>query len=84
MARVRRVDGPRWPSWRYGPDGEGAIFQSEAEVPEGWTRKPGDLYVPKPTAPVLDREDLIKQLVAKGVNPLPNWSKLYMKELLKP
>lgn len=26
-----------WPAWRYGPDGEGQIFNREDDVPEGWT-----------------------------------------------
>lgn len=31
-----------WPAWRYPADGgEGRIFQSADEVPEGWTDKPG-------------------------------------------
>lgn len=25
-----------WPAWRYGPDGQKAIFESPEEVPEGW------------------------------------------------
>ena len=25
-----------WPSWRYGPKGEAAIFESEGDVPKGW------------------------------------------------
>ena len=25
-----------WPAWRYGPDGEAEIFNSEEEVPPGW------------------------------------------------
>ncbi len=29
-----------WPSWRYGPDGEAAIFEREDDVPEGWTTTP--------------------------------------------
>lgn len=29
-----------WPSWRFGPDGEAQIFQSEDEVPEGWQDSP--------------------------------------------
>lgn len=30
-----------WPSWRYNPDtGEGEIFNSEDEVPEGWLDSP--------------------------------------------
>lgn len=82
MARRTRDSGPRWPSWRYGPNGEGAIFQSEAEVPLGWTRKPGDVYVPKPQAEVLDRNTLVELLAAKGVTAAGNWSAAYMKELL--
>jgi len=27
---------PGWPSWRYGPKGEAAVFESEADVPKGW------------------------------------------------
>lgn len=26
-----------WPSWAHGPKGESAIFNSEDEVPKGWT-----------------------------------------------
>jgi hypothetical protein len=33
----------KWPSWRYGPDGQEAIFQSEDEVPEGWEDHPSKI-----------------------------------------
>lgn len=29
-----------WPAWRYGPNGEGAVFESEADVPKGWHDHP--------------------------------------------
>jgi hypothetical protein len=29
-----------FPSWRYGPDGAAAVFQSADEVPEGWQDHP--------------------------------------------
>lgn len=29
-----------WPAWRYGPDGEAAIFDEHDVVPEGWTATP--------------------------------------------
>jgi hypothetical protein len=29
-----------WPSWRYGPDGEAAIFEEGDVIPEGWTEHP--------------------------------------------
>lgn len=39
--RDEAVDVERsWPSWRYGPDGQSAIFNNEAEVPDGWTDHP--------------------------------------------
>jgi hypothetical protein len=30
----------KWPSWRYGPKGESAVFESEADVPAGWHDHP--------------------------------------------
>lgn len=29
-----------WPSWRYGPGGKAAVFESETDVPDGWTDHP--------------------------------------------
>lgn len=29
-----------FPSWRYGPDGEAAIFDDEDDVPAGWVDHP--------------------------------------------
>lgn len=29
-----------WPAWRYGPKGESAIFESEKDVPKGWSDQP--------------------------------------------
>lgn len=29
-----------WPSWRYGPEGQSAIFDSKEEVPTGWKDHP--------------------------------------------
>lgn len=31
---------PNWPSWRYGPGGKSAVFESEADVPKGWEDHP--------------------------------------------
>lgn len=30
----------KFPSWRYGPKGESAVFESEADVPRGWFDHP--------------------------------------------
>ena len=29
-----------WPAWRYGPNGERAIFQRAEDVPAGWEDTP--------------------------------------------
>jgi hypothetical protein len=34
-----------WPSWRYGPDGQAAVFNSEDDVPEGWADHPAKVGV---------------------------------------
>ena len=34
-----------WPAWRYGPDGEAAIFDGPDDVPEGWGTTPTPLPV---------------------------------------
>lgn len=44
-----------WPCWFYGPNGESAIFNSEDEVPEGWTNTQGD--APEPADAAEDEED---------------------------
>ena len=70
-----------WPSWRYGPNGEKAIFQSEAEVPHGWAKKPQDAYIPEPPV-VHNPEQLADELRARGIEVLGHWSAAYMRELL--
>lgn len=70
-----------WPAWRFGPNGESAIFNHEGEVPYGWSRKPGEDYVAK-ESPVLDRAAIEAELVAAGIVPHPAWSAAYMKEVL--
>lgn len=80
MARVRR-EPAKWPGWRYGPFGEKAIFNSEAEVPHGWTRKPGELYVAPPST-MLDRENIIGQLETKGIEIDPTWGTAHMQKML--
>lgn len=70
-----------WPSWRYGPNGEAEIFKCEADVPYGWTKKPGEIYQP-PARNSLDRNQLTNLLLAKGIVARGNWSTAYMKEVL--
>lgn len=35
------MDVLKWPSWKYGPNGEAAIFERPEDVPTGWTDAPG-------------------------------------------
>lgn len=44
-----------FPSWRYGPNGEAEIFQSEAEVPKGWKAAPF-AQAPAPAAKAFDHD----------------------------
>ncbi len=70
-----------WPSWRYGPFGESAIFNSEAEVPYGWTKKAGEVYVP-PESAFPDEATLVSQLEAQGITIDPTWGIAHMKRIL--
>lgn len=55
----------KFPSWRYGPGGEAAVFESEDDVPKGWhdhpskhekSSKPAPAEPPvKPEAPAAKR-----------------------------
>ena len=36
-----------WPAWRYGPNGEADIFESEAAVPKGWKSHPSAFDKPE-------------------------------------
>lgn len=53
----------KFPGWRYGPNGQSAIFESEADVPTGWQDHPSKVTkAPKAPAPV-------KAAQAKGAAP---------------
>lgn len=41
-----------FPSYRYGPNGEAEVFESEADVPEGWLDHPAKFNAPEADAPV--------------------------------
>ena len=41
-----------WPSWRYGPNGQGGVFARESDVPSGWEDHPSKVSEEKkPEAP---------------------------------
>jgi hypothetical protein len=46
----------KWPSWRYGPNGQAEIFQSEDQVPEGWADHPSKVGA-EPAVPLQDDDD---------------------------
>lgn len=78
----------KFPGWRYGPKGEAEIFQTEADVPKGWTDNPNDFKKadtkaaapegdnpPVPPAPpaAFDRAAAVARLEAAGVKVKGNW-----------
>lgn len=56
-----------WPSWRYGPKGEAAVFESEADVPKGWHDHPSKHTEKAPKAPELKTETRETQATEKPV-----------------
>lgn len=46
-----------WPAWRYGPKGEAAVFESEADVPKGWHDHPSKHAEKAPKAPEAKAEE---------------------------
>lgn len=57
-----------WPSWRYGPNGAAAVFNSPSEVPDGWEDHPSKVVEAKDdeTAP-LSRADIVSGLKELGI-----------------
>lgn len=41
-----------WPSWRFGPNGQSDVFNSEDDVPKGWVAHPSLLTEKAPAAVV--------------------------------
>lgn len=38
----------KFPSWRYGPNGQSGVFESEADVPKGWQDHPSKVSASAP------------------------------------
>jgi hypothetical protein len=55
-----------WPSFRYGPNGESAVFKSASEVPAGWAEHPSGPF----GAPVVQRTVLDVPVEAAADIPL--------------
>lgn len=71
-----------WPSWYHAPNGDSAIFESEEEVPDGWTRKPQSLYE-APTVVPIDREATIARLQQLDIFIDPRWGSAKLKKVLE-
>lgn len=81
MRRTRIKPDNSWPSWMYNVEGEGRIFEKESDVPEGWTRKIGEIY--EKARPVIhDHEYLVTQLTAAGIEINPIWGSAHLKRIL--
>jgi hypothetical protein len=52
-----------WPAYRYGPNGQSAIFQSAEEVPDGWQDHPNKVGG-SPDVILDDNDDRVAKLIA--------------------
>jgi hypothetical protein len=85
MRRRKELPDWKWPSWRYGPGGQSAIFQKEEDVPEGWTKKPDDapeVFIERVAPPPLDGDVLRAELTRRGIVIDPTWGLAHMKRVI--
>ena len=54
-----------FPSYRYGPNGEAEVFESEADVPEGWLDHPSKFNAPEADAPTAKATPQKRQTAAE-------------------
>ena len=88
MARKVKPPVP-WPAWRYGPDNQSGIFNSEAEVPEGWVDSPDKVVeeakvireIPTDDTGLTDGE-IMSSLVERGTYFNPKWPRDKLLRLL--
>lgn len=71
-----------WPSWRYGPDGQEGIFNKPEDVPFGWVKKKLKQFEGAPEVEKLNKDQLIKDLKAKGIAIDPRWGIAHLKKVL--
>lgn len=64
MSRIREKH--LWPSWRYSPDGNSAIFHGPQDVPEGWEDHPSKVF-PAPDDAENNRASIIAALRERNV-----------------
>lgn len=72
-----------WPDLRYNPaTGEAKLFFSAEEVPEGWEVKPTDRIELHKPGVVLDRDELVAELVKRDIPVKPTWANAHMKRII--
>lgn len=81
MIRRRRIT--EWPAWRYSPDGEGAIFECEEDVPHGWYKTPQSQLEAVEAKPPVDYDAIANQLQGKIDKVDPRWGNAKLWEELQ-
>lgn len=63
-----------WPSWRYGPKDQAAVFEREEDVPMGWEDHPSkvkdldmDVEQPQATPLSMTREQIVAGLKERNI-----------------
>jgi hypothetical protein len=79
--RARHVRA-EWPAWRFGPDGDKALFEKPEDVPDGWTKKPGQIFEAPEAKPDLCKETMIARLIDLKIKVDPRWGRAKLKEVL--
>ncbi len=70
----------KYPGARYGPGGAVGIFQSEEEVPKGWTDNPND-FAPEDAGGLTEINELRARYVAlAGKKGGPRWDEATYRE----
>lgn len=74
-----------WPSWCYGPnDGDAKIVNSEEEIPIGWycNIRPKELDISHLPVELLDHDELVSELIKRGISIDPTWGNAHMKRII--
>lgn len=73
-----------WPSWRFGPNGEKAVFNSAEEVPAGWSDAPQEAATSTESTTSTELEEVAaEEWNASSANAWDGISKDFMIQLLR-
>lgn len=62
-----------WPAWRFGPDGQKAMFEKPEDVPMGWTSRPQLQFERPEPKETPTKEWVTEQLTNLGIEIDPRW-----------